>query len=130
MRKSQFFLATAALFLTLNSATAHSEVKNPAVAARMHAMEMISKSSKILGNMARGRSDFDAAAAQKAASEVADFAAQIDELFATKEDDPESEARSTIWDNFDDFAAIAADLEKAALMAAQATTQNELKSFV
>ena len=118
---STAFVAALGATLTIASATdAHSDASNPAVKARMEAMKVIGAQTKVLGDMAKGATAFDAAAAQAAAATMAAEAAKIPALFEPQEDDPESEAKPIIWDQWDDFAAKAMDLENAAT-AAQAS---------
>ena len=97
-------LLTACAFATCATVVlAHTGVKNPAVQARMHGMTMISDNVKVLGTMAKGQVDFDAASARAAAQAIADHAAQSVDLFVPNETDPKSEALPAIWENFDDF---------------------------
>jgi len=105
--------------LLASAAFAHQGVKNPAVAARMHGMSEIGRHMKVLGDMAKGVSAFDAAAAQKAAAGVALHASEAPAMFHGQESDPKSEALPAIWDNFADFTAKAEQLEIAAKAAAQ-----------
>ena len=122
------FLTGAAVAIFATFAIAHENVQNPVVKARMMAMSQIGGASKILGNMARGRADYDAAAARAAAQTMADQAALVPALFEAQEDDPESEALPAIWDNFADFTAKAQALEAAAEAAAQTTTLAALQA--
>jgi len=84
---------------------AHAGVKNPAVMARMEAMSAIGKEMKVLGEMAKGTTSFDQAAARAAAAAIAKHAAETPALFKAREDDPKSEARPEIWEDFADFTA-------------------------
>ncbi|MEP6065374.1 MAG: cytochrome c [Paracoccaceae bacterium] len=94
---------------------AHSGVKNPAVQARMHAMSIIGGDMKTLGLMAKGEKEFDAEAAKAALREIAEHAAKAPDLFRANEDDPKSEAKPAIWENFEDFTTKAGALENVAL---------------
>lgn len=102
------------LAVTAASALAHSGVQDPAVLARMDAMKSIGDSMKVIGNMAKGQTSFDADSAQQAAAEIARHAARTTDLFEARAQDPKSEAKPSIWDQFDDFSAKASDLEIAA----------------
>ncbi len=106
--------ATFALALA-GAAFAHSGVKNAAVKARMDAMSAIAGEMKTLGQMAKGAATFDAGAARAAAAGIAKHAAETPTLFEAEEDDPKSEAKAEIWDNFADFAAKSDRLEVLAL---------------
>lgn len=98
------------------------DASNPTVQARMDLMKTIGAQTKILGNMAKGTTAFDAAAAQAAATTMAEAAAEIPAKFEPQEDDPASEAKPIIWDQWDDFTAKAMDLETAASAAAGSIT--------
>lgn len=117
MRKSGG-LSVAAALLAATAALAHQGVKNPAVKARMHAMDTIGLHTKVLGQMAKGEIEFDAAVAREAADGIAGEAAKMPDLFEAPEDDPVSEARREIWANFDDFTMKSEAMRKAALTAA------------
>lgn len=104
------------------TALAHGGVKNPQVMARMNAMSAIADNMKILGQMAKGETSFDAAKAQAAATAVAEHAAQSVTLFEAPASDPKSEALPAIWENYPDFTDTAVALEKAALSAATTIT--------
>ncbi len=110
-------LMVAGLIVT-TAALAHAKVSNAAVKARIDAMSTIGKHTQTLGNMAKGAAPFDAKAARAAAAGIAEQAALVPGLFALQEDDPVSEAKPNIWDNFGDFTARAEELEKVALAAA------------
>lgn len=106
-----------ALIVTLSLGTvalAHEGVKDPIVAARMDAMSDTGAASKVLGDMARGRADFDADAAAEAKASLIAIAAELPALFEVNATDPKSEAKPEIWENFDDFTAKAAALGAAA----------------
>lgn len=92
-------------FSAASAVLAHQGVKNPAVKARMDSMATIGQNTKVIGQMAKGAAPFDAEAARVAAAGIAQEAARTPVLFAAREDDPTTEARSEIWDNFEDFRA-------------------------
>ena len=100
------------------SALAHSGVMNPVVKARMGAMGTIADNTKVLGSMAKGEVAFDAPTARQAAGAIAEQAARISMLFQEPATDPKSEALPAIWQSYDSFESKAADLEKAAALAA------------
>jgi len=110
------------LIVAASTALAHSEVKNPAVKARMDAMSTIGKNTKVLGTMAKGEVAFDADAARDAAGAIAHHAARISDLFEVSAADPKSEALPVIWQSYGDFAAKAEALEVAASTASQDIT--------
>lgn len=104
----------AGLVFVATAAAAHNGVKNPAVKARMHAMDVISENMKTIGKMAQRQVTFDADAARAAVDEIALQAAQIPSLFEAQETDPKSEAKPEIWTNWDDFVAQSNALNSAA----------------
>lgn len=93
------------LVLAAGAATAQDKPRptNPAVQARVEVMDTIRRNTAVLGDMASGKSAFDAAAAQAAQGALADAAGQIAVRFEAPETDPASEARPEIWHNWDDF---------------------------
>lgn len=106
-------VAIAAVAITATATFAHQGVKDPDVMARMMLMSEISAATKVIGDMAKGAAPFDADAARKAAEALASHAAEIPAAFETPAEDPKSEARPTIWDNFTEFAQIAKKMENA-----------------
>lgn len=71
-------------------------------------------SLKILSEMAKGNTAFDAEAANAALAKIAGLATKIPAAFETHYEDPKSEAKPEIWQNWDDFAAKSMALETAA----------------
>ena len=103
--KPQMTVALIAIAFLATAAVAHDGVKNPAVKARMHSMDVISQNMKTIGKMAQRQVAFDADAAQAAVDEITRQATQIPSLFEAQETDPKSEARPDIWVNWNDFVA-------------------------
>ena len=127
MKRSRFVLMLSAGLLTL-PALAHDGVKNPAVLARMHTMLEIGSATKVLGDMAKGATAFDAGKAQASVTQISIKAATINELFEANEDDPKSEALPAIWTNFEDFAAKADALKLAADSVGAITSLEDVKT--
>lgn len=100
--------------LTTGAALAHSGVQNAAVKARMDAMSEIGTEMKSLGSMAKGTTAFDLSVARTAVAAIAGHASETPELFKREEKDPKSEAKPSIWTNFDDFTVKAKKLETVA----------------
>ena len=96
------------------TAVAHQGVQNQAVLARMEGMSAINAATRTLGQMARERTAFDAAAAEAARASLESHANEVVGLFEAEESDPKSEAEPAIWDNFADFSDLANDLVQAA----------------
>ncbi|MDH2326737.1 cytochrome c [Cereibacter sp. SYSU M97828] len=90
-----------------------------AVKDRQQAMKAIATSAKTLGDMASDKAPFDAAQAEQARVTMQQNAAQFPALFEPNVIEGETEALPAIWENWDDFVAKGAALEKAA---ADATT--------
>ena len=103
-----------AAMLAATTALAHQGVQNPAVMARMESMGAIAENMKTLGTMAKGAREFDAQAAREAAAAIVQHAEQTPVLFEANETDPKSEAKSIIWDEFDDFTQKSDDLVRVA----------------
>ncbi len=119
MRLTPVALPLASLGLVAcTMAAAHQGVTNTTVMARMDAMSEVGARTRVLGQMTKGELPFDAELARDAAAQIAALAAKAPGLFAAPEDDPKSEARPEIWENFEDFEARSADLEAAARAAA------------
>lgn len=112
----------------LGTATAHEGVRNPAVMAWMENMKQIGAATKVLGTMAKGAQDFDAATADAALRDLARAAALTPGLFETPQSDPKSEALPVIWENWADFTAESVALEDLARgLEGTITTQKALR---
>lgn len=96
------------------AALAHSGVMNPTVMARMDAMQEMAQNTKILGEMAKGKQDFDPALAQRSLARISQLAGETPALFRENATDPKSEALPAIWENFDDFSGKAQGLQEIA----------------
>lgn len=95
------------------AALAHSGVKNKTVLARMDGMKTLAENIKVLGNMAKGKTTFDATRAAAAKATLRDQAARVTAAFEAPETDPKSEALPVIWSDWDGFVAGAEALEAA-----------------
>ncbi|MBD3765403.1 MAG: cytochrome c [Rhodobacterales bacterium] len=96
------------------AALAKEGVTNPVVKARMDTMSTIAMNTKVLGDMAGGKTAFDAAAATAAKTALAAAAAEAPAKFQPRETDPVSVAKPEIWTNWADFVAKAEALATAA----------------
>lgn len=108
MKTSHLAILTATIIGVAATGWAAGHAKMPAeIAARHGQMQMISLNMGIVGNMARGKTDYDAAAAQAAADDLATIgtinqAAMWPE--GTSVDDHESSrALPTVWSDQDGF---------------------------
>lgn len=86
------------------------------VKERMDLMDSQKEAMKTIGDMARGKTKFDAAKAAEAARDIADTAKKIPELFpeGSGGDKNKSDALPAVWENWDRFTANADDLGSAA----------------
>lgn len=111
------FTKTAAVLGFAFAATAlyAAERTDPNAIARSELMGTVGKNMKVLGDMAGGKADFDAAAAEAAKAGLMEAAAKIPATFETQGGaDPADEAKPEIWTNWDDFAKKAGAFEAAA----------------
>jgi cytochrome c556 len=90
------------------------EATDPTVKAWQTLMDGQGGNAKILGDMAGGKTAFDAAKAAEAAAGLAASSAMIADVFRTQASDPKSKASPSIWADYSGFEAKAADLMKAA----------------
>jgi cytochrome c556 len=110
-------LLTATVALCAAGALFAAEATNQTVIDRQALMKEMGGGAKVLGDMAKGVTPFDADAASAAIALLTGKANLITDAFAANETDPESEALPAIWESPGDFAAKADDLFKAALSA-------------
>ncbi|WP_339114202.1 cytochrome c [Thioclava sp. GXIMD2076] len=110
-----YIKAPVAILTVIGSvAIANADAADPTVKAWQDGMHELRQSSNILGDMAKKKSDFNADIAGSAAQAMQEEAKKLPELFKTKAEDPESDAKSGIWDNWEEFTSHAKDLEMAA----------------
>jgi cytochrome c556 len=100
--------------LSATLALAHSDCAPGVVKERCDLMERQGDDMKIIGDMAKGKTTFDAAKAAEAARDIVITAKKIHELFPEGSGGGTSEALPAIWEHWDDFTAKADDLGKAA----------------
>jgi cytochrome c556 len=81
------------------------------VKERMDAMSDIGKAMKTIGLMVKGNNAFDSAKAHDAASAISRNATRIPELFPHGSAGKPSEATLEIWENWDEFAAMAEQMK-------------------
>lgn len=107
-------LVLGAALLSAGVAFAEGEATDPTVQARQALMKTVGMNTKILGDMAGGKTAFDAAGAAAAKVALAAAAADIAAKFETQATDPATEAKPEIWTNWEDFVTKAAALKTAA----------------
>lgn len=86
------------------------------ILTRKQVMSNVGAATKALGNMIRGRSEFNTATAEQAMRSLASSAAAFPHYFPEgSETGGETEALPIIWDQKDDFTALAYKMEAAAV---------------
>lgn len=81
------------------------EATDPQVKARQEVMEILGMNMKVLGDIAGGKTAYDAAAAEAAKAAIVAAATGASAKFEPQATDPESKAKPEIWTNWDDFLA-------------------------
>lgn len=84
-------------------AWAHEGVRDTQVLARMDSMKEMGGATKVLVEMARGQTDFDATEAEAALERLIAEGKRTPALFEPLAEDPKSEAKPAIWEDFADF---------------------------
>jgi cytochrome c556 len=112
-RRIARFVAFFALAAFSSLALAHEEATG-VVKERMDLMSSQKDDMKLIGDMAKGKTPFDAAKAAAAARNIQSTSAKIPELFPAGTAGHPSEAKEEIWQNWNDFTAKAKELDKAA----------------
>ena len=120
-RHSSRVLAAAALIIAglATLALAHNGATG-VVKERMELMKRQQKDMKLIGDMAKSKTTFDAGKAAEAARDISVTAKQIHELFPEGSGGHPSDAKPTVWTDWDAFTekAKALDLSADALAAA------------
>jgi Cytochrome c556 len=117
------------IFLAISSvAFAHSGVKDENVKKRMMVMKVMADNTKIIGQMLKGKTSFDANEAKLALERLSSLSLETPEVFKINATDPKSEAKSSIWDEFDEFTKLSKDLaETTEVLAGSVGTINDLR---
>lgn len=106
-------LAILVILAGASAALAHTGVKNKIVLERMDGMKALAEQVKVLGDMAKGKTAFDATRAAAAKASLIEQAAKVTAEFEAPEQDPKSEALPVIWSDWDGFVDDARALEDA-----------------
>lgn len=106
-------LAILSVFIAAPTAFAHEEATG-VVKERMDLMDSQKDAMKVIGNMVKGKTPFDAEEAAKASSHIEETAKKIPELFPEGSDGHPSEAKPEIWEKWDEFESDAEGLDAAA----------------
>jgi cytochrome c556 len=118
------------LLIVLRSFALAREGATGVVKERMDLMKDQQKQMKLIGDMAKGKTRFDAAKAGAAAKELGTTTKKIPELFPEGSGGHPSEALNAVWEEWDRFTGNAHDAEKAAdtLAAALAASGQDWKA--
>ena len=107
-------------FLTISSvALAHSGVKDKNVKERMMVMKEMANTTKIIGQMLKGKKSFDANEAKLALERLSSLSLKTPKVFTINASDPKSEAKPAIWDEFDQFTRLSKDLAETSILLAK-----------
>jgi cytochrome c556 len=109
MISKPLWLTLLACLLSATLAFAH-EGATGVVKERMDLMDTQKDAMKVIGDMAKGKRPFDAAAATKAANDIHTTAKKIPELFPEGSGGGKSEALPAVWEKWDRFKTNADDL--------------------
>ena len=105
------------IFVTISSiAFAHSGVKDQNVKKRMMVMKEMANNTKIIGQMVKGKTEFDPGKAILALEKLSSLSLETPEVFKVNATDPKSEAKSSIWDEFDKFTQLSKDLAETSIV--------------
>ena len=117
------------IFVTISSiAFAHSGVKDKNVKERMMVMKAMADNTKIIGQMLKGKTSFDENEAKLALERLSSLSLKTPKVFEVNATDPKSEAKSNIWNEFDEFTKLSQDLAKATEdLAGSVGTINDLR---
>ena len=107
------------IFITISSvALAHSGVKDKNVKERMMVMKEMANTTKIIGQMLKGKTSFDANEAKLALERLSSLSLKTPKVFTINASDPKSEAKPAIWDEFDEFTRLSKDLAETSILLA------------
>ena len=107
------------IFLAISSvAFAHSGVKDENVKKRMMVMKAMADNTKIIGQMLKGKTSFDANEAKLALERLSFLSLETPKVFMINASDPKSEAKPAIWDEFDEFTMLSKDLAETSILLA------------
>ena len=112
--------------LTISSvAFAHSGVKDKNVKERMMLMKEMAGNTKIIGQMLKGKTSFDANQVKLALERLSALSLETPKVFTINATDPKSEAMPNIWDEFDKFTKLSKDLAETSIVLANSVATIE-----
>ena len=114
LRPGCALLVAAATVLAVATLGLSHEGATGVVKERMDLMDGQKEDMKLIGDMAKGNTPFDAAKAAEAARHISSTSKQIPELFPEGSGGGESDALPSIWEDFDRFTKSAENLDRAA----------------
>ncbi len=126
--KSRICTLVTLLGLASTATLAHTGVKDPQVMARMNLMVSVAEDMKVLGAIAKGQTAFDLKIVTETSDSLTNHAREIEALFEDQAGDPKSEAKDTIWTDWDGFLKIATDMETAALALGDVNTKSDFST--
>ena len=117
------------IFVTISSfAFAHSGVTDQNVKERMIVMQEMANNTKIIAQMLKGKTSFDANEAKLALERLSSLSLETPKVFKINATAPKSAAKPVIWDEFDEFTRLSKDLaETAILLAGSIGTIDDLR---
>ena len=112
--------------LTISSvAFAHSGVKDKNVKERMMVMKEMAGNTKIIGQMLKGKTSFDANQVKLALERLSALSLETPKVFTINATDPKSEAMPNIWDEFDEFTKLSKDSAETSIVLANSVSTIE-----
>ena len=111
-----FKMFTVVLTTASSIVFAHSGVKDKNVKERMMLMKEMANNTKIIGQMLKGKTPFDANEAKLALERLSSLSLDTPKVFKINASDPKSEARPAIWDEFDEFTRLSKDLAETSIL--------------
>lgn len=125
----KFFKLISIVFIFISSVVfAHSGVKDENVKKRMMLMKTMADNTKIIGQMVKRKTPFDANGARLALERLSSLSLETPEVFIINASDPKSEAKLAIWDEFDEFTKLSMDLaETSSVLASSVETIDDLR---
>ena len=90
----------------------HSGVTNKNVKERMMLMKAMADNTKLIGKMLKKQTPFELNEVKRALEKLSSLSLQTPTVFEVNATDPKSEAKKSIWDEFDEFTKLSNELAK------------------